>query len=210
MASPASRGITGSDTRAIICLNMAPAISDGLRPRSLFLLGQRALGLGRAARLPLVRPALFIRAEPHRICQSCSPLSQVEMERTLWTRLFVRFIFNRALSHHVVAASHVITLIAAWYRTGKPVISLFKKASRMQDLLGKNHGQIVVKAERRDTEQHLRLRHKRLTCMLLYRVFPTVSAVHLRKVILMPTALLPAQSTASDADSMAEQSENCG
>jgi hypothetical protein len=68
------------------------------------------------------------------------------MERTLRTGLLVCFVFGCALPHHIITAFYVITLIATIYRTGEPAISFPKRLSRMQGLLGKNHGQIVVKA----------------------------------------------------------------
>ena len=51
--------------------------------------------------------------------------------------------------------AHVVTLIAIAPRTSKPVMGLFKKASRMQGFLGKNHRDIVIKAQRGDVEEHL-------------------------------------------------------
>ena len=42
-------------------------------------------------------------------------------------------------------------------------MSLFKKTSRMQGFLNKNHRDIVVKAQRGDVEQHLRVRYQHLT-----------------------------------------------
>jgi hypothetical protein len=46
-------------------------------------------------------------------------------------------------------------------------MSLFKKAPRMQGFLRKNHREIVIKAQRGDVEEHLRLRCKRLTLCIL-------------------------------------------
>ena len=73
--------------------------------------------------------------------------------------MFIGRIFERALSHHVVAMLHVVALIATVNRTSKPVMSPLGNAFRMEGVLSKNHGLIVVKAQRRNIEEHFRFRY---------------------------------------------------
>ena len=58
----------------------------------------------------------------------------------------------------VVAAARVVTQEATSYRTGVPVIGRIKNSFRISLLLGQNHRDVVVEAQRGDVEKHLRLR----------------------------------------------------
>jgi hypothetical protein len=58
----------------------------------------------------------------------------------------------------VVAAAHVVTQEATSYRTGVPVIGRSKNAFRISLFLSKSHRNIVVKAQGKNIEEHLRPR----------------------------------------------------
>jgi hypothetical protein len=57
-----------------------------------------------------------------------SAIDHMKKTRTVCTRLPIGGVFGDAISHHVVAVFHIVALIATAYRTGKPVISLFKES----------------------------------------------------------------------------------
>ena len=68
--------------------------------------------------------------------------------------MLVRCVVQLAINQGVVAVSGVVALIAVAHRTGKPVMSLSKKASRMQGFLSENHRDIVIKTQRENIEEH--------------------------------------------------------
>ena len=103
---------------------------------------------------PLVRGTPLVRAEPNRMPHCFAALHHIKKQRTVST-WFVGCVFERAISHHIVAMCHVVPLITTVYRTGEPLIDLFQKTSWVQGLLHENHRAIVVKAQRGNIEEHL-------------------------------------------------------
>ena len=73
--------------------------------------------------------------------------------------MLVRCVVQFAMNQSVVAVSHVIALITIADRTGKPVVSLFKKAPRVQGLLDGEHRDIVIKTQWGNSEEHLQPRY---------------------------------------------------
>ena len=59
----------------------------------------------------------------------------------------------------VVAAVHVVAQKATSYRTGVTVIGRIKKSFRISLLLGQNHRNVVVEAQRRNIEEHSQFRY---------------------------------------------------